>query len=217
MIVFFDLQPEYRRKLADILEADEDELEGFFGALESEVAWHLAFDGLRESELSDEQILEHIRAVNTASTALREALDGMPRDVFGWLIDHAPVGIDYQMPFRVVQKPLKVIESMTGKAAAKFKPRQERASRSTSIDFVRKIASVCEKSLGSKPDMASQQFHDIVYTVFDALGVSSLRNIEKLLVEAAGPLQRTAVKNEDRPGQRATLSGRYVVASGDSR
>jgi hypothetical protein len=215
MIVFFDLQPEYRRKLADLFEADEGELDGFYSALESEVGWHLAFDGLRESDLGDEQILEHIRAVNAASRALREALASMPRDVFGWLIDYAPVGIDYQMPFRVVQKPVKLIESMTGKAAANFKPRQERASRSTSVDFIRKIASVCEKSFGSKPDMASKLFHDLVSTMFDALGVSGLRNTEKLIAEAAGPLQRRSVVGDDRPGQRATISARYVAASSD--
>jgi hypothetical protein len=216
MIVFFDLQPEYRRKLADILEADEEELDGFFGALESEVAWHLAFDGLRESELADEQILEHIRIVNSASRALREALADMPRDVYGWLIDHAPVGIDYQMPFRVVQKPVKLIESMTAKAAANFKPRQERASRSTSVDLIRKIAAVCEKSFGRKPDMASKLFHDIVNTVFEALGVSGLRNTEKLIAEASGPLQRRSAPGDDRPGQRATISARYVAASGNN-
>ncbi len=38
MIVYFDLQPEYRKKFAELLDATEDNLEPFFGSLESEVA-----------------------------------------------------------------------------------------------------------------------------------------------------------------------------------
>jgi hypothetical protein len=42
MIVYFDLQPEYRKKFAVLLDTTEDNLEPFFTSLESEVAWHLA-------------------------------------------------------------------------------------------------------------------------------------------------------------------------------
>ena len=146
MIVYFDLQPEYRKKFAELLDTTEDNLETFFASLESEVAWHLALGGLRESELSDDVILKQLKAVNHAARALDQALENMSPDVYGWLIDHAPIGLDYQMPFRVVKKPLLVIRSMTGKAVQNFEGRDTTARRSSSTDFIRKIASSCENT-----------------------------------------------------------------------
>jgi len=187
MIIYFDLQPEYRKKLADFLGSTESNLESFYSALESEVAWHLALGGLRESELSDEVILGQLKDINQAVIALDDALDNMSPDVFGWLIDHAPVGLDYQMPFRVVRKPLKVIQSMTGKAVQSFKGQGMTARRSTSTDFIRKIASCCEKIFGARPDLESELFYNIVHVLFQALAISEQKDIKALIQEATRP------------------------------
>jgi len=181
MIVYFDLQPEYRKKFAELLDTTEDNLEPFFASLESEVAWHLALGGLRESELSDDVILGQLKAVNLAARALDQALENMSPDVYGWLIDHAPIGLDYQMPFRVVKKPLLVIRSMTGKAVQNFQGRDTTARRSTSADFIRKIASCCEKTFGSRPDLESELFFNIVQIMFQSLGTSELKDIKALI------------------------------------
>ena len=187
MIVYFDLQPEYRKKFAELLDTTEDNLEPFFSSLESEVAWHLALGGLRESELSDEVILGQLKAVNLAARALDQALEKMSPDVYGWLIDHAPIGLDYQMPFRVVKKPLLVIRSMTGKAVQNFQGRDATARRSTSADFIRKIASCCEKTFGSRPDLESELFFNIVQLMFQSLGIRELKDIKELIRQAARP------------------------------
>jgi hypothetical protein len=187
MIVYFDLQPEYRKKFAELLDTTEDNLEPFFSSLESEVAWHLALGGLRESELSDEVILGQLKAVNLAARALDQALEKMSPDVYGWLIDHAPIGLDYQMPFRVVKKPLLVIRSMTGKAVQNFQGRDTTARRSTSADFIRKIATCCEKTFGSRPDLESELFFNIVQIMFQSLGISELKDIKTLIRQAARP------------------------------
>jgi hypothetical protein len=187
MIVYFDLQPEYRKKFAELLDTTEDNLEPFFSSLESEVAWHLALGGLRESELSDEVILGQLKAVNQAARALDQALEKMSPDVYGWLIDHAPIGLDYQMPFRVVKKPLLIIRSMTGKAVQNFQGRDTTARRSSSTDFIRKIASCCEKTFGSRPDLESELFFNIVQIMFQSLGISELKDIKALIRQAARP------------------------------
>ena len=187
MIVYFDLQPEYRKKYAELLDTTEDNLEPFFTSLESEVAWHLALGGLRESELSDDVILGQLKAVNQAARALDQALENMSPDLYGWLIDHAPVGLDYQMPFRVVKKPLLVIRSMTGKAVQNFEGRDTTARRSSSADFIRKIASCCEKTFGSRPDLESELFFNIVEIMFQSLGVSELKDIKALIAQASRP------------------------------
>ena len=187
MIVYFDLQPEYRKKFAQLLGSTEDNLEPFFKSLESEVAWHLALGGLRESELSDEVILGQLKDISRAAAALGEALDKMSPDLYGWLIDHAPVGLDYQMPFRVVKKPILVIRSMTGKAVKNFQGRDTTARRSSSADFIRKIASCCEKTFGSRPDLESELFYDIVHIMFESLGISEHKNIKSLIRDAARP------------------------------
>jgi len=187
MIIYFDLQPEYRKKLAELLGSSESNLEPFYSALESEVAWHLALGGLRESELSDEVILGQLKDINQAVVALGDALENMSPDVFGWLIDHAPVGLDYQMPFRVVKKPLKVIQSMTGKAVQGFQRREMTAKRSTSVDFIRKIASCCEKTFGSRPDLESELFYNIVHIMFQSLAISEQKDIKALIQEVMRP------------------------------
>lgn len=187
MIIYFDLQPEYRKKLAELLGSTESNLEPFYSALESEVAWHLALGGLRESELSDEVILGQLKDINQAVVALGDALENMSPDVFGWLIDHAPVGLDYQMPFRVVKKPLKVIQSMTGKAVQGFQRREMTAKRSTSVDFIRKIASCCEKTFGSRPDLESELFYNIVHIMFQSLAISEQKDINALIQEVMRP------------------------------
>lgn len=187
MIVYFDLQPEYRKKFAQLLGTSEDNLEPFFKSLESEVAWHLALGGLRESELSDEVILGQLKDINRAASALGEALDKMSPDLYGWLIDHAPVGLDYQMPFRVVKKPLLVIRSMTGKAVQNFQGRDTTARRSSSADFIRKIASCCEKTFGSRPDLESELFYNIVHIMFESLGISEHKDIKSLIRDAEKP------------------------------
>ena len=184
MIVYFDLQPEYRKKFTELLDTTEDNLEPFFASLESEVAWHLALGGLRESELSDDVILGQLKAVNLAARALDQALDKMSPDVYGWLIDHAPIGLDYQMPFRVVKKPLLVIRSMTGKAVQNFQGRDTTTRRSTSAGFIRKIATCCEKTFGSRPDLESDLFFEIVQIMFQSLGISELKDIKALIREA---------------------------------
>ena len=81
MIVYFDLQPEYRKKFAQLLGTTEANLEPFFKSLESEVAWHQALGGLRESELSDELILGQLKDISRAAAALGEALDKMSPDL----------------------------------------------------------------------------------------------------------------------------------------
>jgi len=187
MIVYFDLQPEYRKKFAELLDTTEDNLEPFFASLESEVAWHLALGGLRESELSDDAILGQLKAVSLAARALDQALEKMSPDVYGWLIDHAPIGLDYQMPFRVVKKPLLIIRSMTGKAVQNFEGRDATARRSTSADFIRKIASCCEKTFGSRPDLESELFFNIVQIMFQSLGISELKDIKALIRQASRP------------------------------
>ena len=187
MIVYFDLQPEYRKKLATLLDSTEENLEPFFKSLESEVAWHLALGGLRESELSDEVILGQLKDINQAALALDEALGKMSPDVYGWLIDHAPLGLDSQLPFRGIKKPLLVIRSMTGKAVQNFQGRDKTARRSSSADFIRKIASCCEKTFGSKPDLDSELFFDIVHIMFQSLGISELKDIKSLIRDAALP------------------------------
>jgi hypothetical protein len=187
MIIYFDLQPEYRKKLAELLGSTESNLEPFYSALESEVAWHLALGGLRESELSDEVILGQLKDINQAVVALGDALENMSPDVFGWLIDHAPVGLDYQMPFRVVKKPLKVIQSMTGKAVQGFQRREMTAKRSTSVDFIRKIASCCEKTFGSRPDLESELFYNIVHIMFQSLAISEQKDIRALILQVMRP------------------------------
>jgi len=187
MIIYFDLQPEFREKLAVLLGSTESNLEPFYAELESEVAWHLALGGLRESELSDDVIFGQLKDINQAVAALDDALDEMSPDVFGWLIDYAPVGLDYQMPFRVVKKPLKVIKSMTKKALKSFKGRDMTARRSTSADFIRKIASCCEKIFGSRPDLESELFYNIVYITFEALAISEHKDIEALIKQAMRP------------------------------
>lgn len=187
MIIYFDLQPEYRQKFAGLLGSTESNLEPFYAELESEVAWHLALGGLRESELSDEVILGQLKSINHAVAALDDALEEMSPDVFGWLIDYAPVGLDYQMPFRVVKKPLKVIQSMTKEAVQSFKGRDMAARRSTSADFIRKIASCCEKIFGNRPNLESELFYDIVHITFEALAISEQKDIEALIKEAMRP------------------------------
>lgn len=187
MIVYFDLQPEYRKKFAQLLDSTEENLEPFFKSLESEVAWHLALGGLRESELSDEVILGQLKDINHAAMALEQALENMSPDVYGWLIDHAPMGLDYQMPFKMVKKPLLVIRSMTGKAVKKFQRRDTTVRRSSSVDFIRKIASSCEKTFGSKPDLESELFFEIVQLMFQSLGISPNKDIKSLIKEATLP------------------------------
>ncbi len=184
MIVYFDLQPEYRKKFAQLLDSTEENLEPFFKSLESEVAWHLALGGLRESELSDEVILKQLKDINHAAEALEQALENMSPDVYGWLIDHAPIGLDYQMPFKVVRKPLQVIRSMTGKSVNKFQRRDATVRRSSSVDFIRKIASSCEKAFGRKPDLGSELFFDIVQLMFQSLGICSNKDIKSMIKEA---------------------------------
>jgi hypothetical protein len=208
MIVYFDLQPEYRKKLASLLGTTEGNLEPFYKELESEVAWHLALGGLRESSLSDQEILTQLKALNQASAAFGEALDKMSPDLFGWLIDHAPVGLDYQMPFRVVKKPLLVIRSMTGKAVANFQGRDATARRSSSADFVRKIAKCCEKTFGSKPDLNSDLFYNIVEIMFESLGVAQLKDIKAIIQEASLP-PKIVLPEHDDIEQEAT--GKFVV------
>jgi len=197
MIIYFDLQPEYRKKLADLLGSTESNLEPFYSELESEVAWHLALGGLRESELSDEVILGQIKDINQAVIALDGALNSMSPDVFGWLIDYAPVGLDYQMPFRVVRKQLNVIQSMTREAAQNFQGREMTARRSTSADFIRKIASCCERIFGARPDLESELFYDIVHILFQALAISEQKDIEALIKEAMRPPEVVLAADEE--------------------
>jgi hypothetical protein len=187
MIVYFDLQPEYRKRLAELLGSTEDNLEPFYKSLESEVAWHLALGGLRESKLTDEQILGQLKELSEASNAMLNALEKMSPDVYGWLIDHAPIGLDYQMPFRVVQKPLLVIRAMTTKSVSNFQGRNASSRRSTSADFVRKIAGCCEKVFGSRPDLNSDLFYGIVEIMFESLGIAKLKDIRAIIKEAILP------------------------------
>ena len=197
MIVYFDLRPEYRKRLADLLGSTEENLKPFYKSLESEVAWHLALGGLRESDLSDEQIRGQLKELAAASTAMVNALEKMSPDIFGWLIDHAPLGLDYQMPFRVVKKPLLVIRAMTGKAVSDFKGRNVATRRSTSADFVRKIAGCCERVFGSRPDLDSELFYNIVETMFDSLGIAQLKDIRAIIQEAALPPKIILPDNEE--------------------
>lgn len=206
MIVYFDLQPEYRKKFAQLLGSTEDNLEPFFKSLESEVAWHLALGGLRESELSDEVILGQLKDISRAAAALGEALDKMSPDLYGWLIDHAPVGLDYQMPFRVVKKPLLVIRSMTGKAVKNFQGRDTTARRSSSADFIRKIASCCEKTFGSRPDLESDLFYDIVHIMFESLGISEHKDIKSLISDAARPPAIVLADDVDQASEKTKFS-----------
>ena len=216
MIVYFDLQPEYRKKLAELLGSTEDNLEPFYKSLESEVAWHLALGGLRESELSDEQILDQLKNLQAASTTMLKALDDMSPDVFGWLIDHAPIGLDYQMPFRVVKKPLMVIRAMTGKSVADFKGRNATTRRSSSADFVRKIAGCCEKVFGSRPDLNSELFYGIVEIMFESLGIAKLKDIRAIIQEAALPPKVVLPDHDDDDEEQGSVvvPENYVNAQG---
>lgn len=187
MIVYFDLQPEYRQKMADLLGSTEANLEPFYSSLESEVAWHLALGGLRESEMDDEEILAQLFQIHETAGAFGKSLKNMSPDLFGWLIDYAPVGLDYQMPFKVVKDPVEIIRDMTGEAVKHFQGKDVTARRSSSADFIRKIASCCEETFGDRPDLESDLFHDIVETMFQALGISEHKDIDALIQEARLP------------------------------
>ena len=76
---------------------------------------------------------------------------------------------------------------MTGKAVQNFQGRDTTARRSTSADFIRKIASCCEKTFGSRPDLESELFFNIVQIMFQALGISELKDIKALNRQAARP------------------------------
>jgi len=200
VIVHFEIKPEFRQRYAKLLRAPVEDLAGFFDDLESEIAWHLALGGMRESTLGEAEILTRIRRVYETGLAFHRELEALPEDAFGWLIEFAPRGIDYKLPFRAVLKPTRIVVSMTGKAVESIKPSSgERHAKSTSVDFIRKIAGVCDKNFGARPDMASQMFQEIVQIIFDSLGIGELRDVKELCLQAMGPRHSDNPLHRDEP------------------
>lgn len=205
MIVYFDLRPEYRQRFSKLLGSSVEELKGFFTDIENEIAWFLAFGGLRESNLPDQTIRSSIREIHQSASALQQAMERMPKDAYGWLVEHAPLGTDYRQPFDVIPKPLGHLIEMAGKSLETDVDDRE-SLKIDSVQFVRKIAGICTEHFGQKPDVESKLFRDLVTIIFDALGVLEIRDIKQLTKDAAAPRARKPDIGDGEP--RETLKGK---------
>lgn len=188
MIVYFDLQPEYRQRLAALLGSSVEELKAFFSDVEDEIAWYLAFGGLKESDLGEDEIRSHIRSIHDSAVAVQRELGRMPRDVYGWLAEHAPLGTNYKQPFEDINEPLaRIIDMTSGSLKQEAEEDPEQALRSDSVQLIRKLAHVCTTHFERKPDIESGLFRELVGIVFDALGVREIRDVDALVKQANAP------------------------------
>ena len=170
MFVYFDIEQEYRKKLADCFDVQIEELDDFYSDLESEVGWFISLGGLRNSELTANEALDYLQQLCEKSRLLLEHLEKMPRNIFGWLVESVPMGVNYREPFKKILPLLQQIAQFTGDAAQAVDSDVENISQVDSTDLIKRLARCYDDYSVTPINMETEIFENFVTIIFDAMG-----------------------------------------------
>lgn len=170
MFVYFEFDQQYRKKMADCFDVDVEELSEFFSDLESEVGWYIALGGLRGSDLSAKEALEYLEELFEKSNAFYDVLKRMPNNIWGWLVESVPMGVNYREPFRKIPPLLQQVVHITYDAVGKIDPDAENLSQVNPMDLIKRLRRCYDDHSETPIDMRSDLFEEYVEIVFDAIG-----------------------------------------------
>ncbi|MFC1664883.1 hypothetical protein ACFL17_04555 [Pseudomonadota bacterium] len=196
MFIYFEFEQEYREKMADCFEVDLAELDDFFAELESEIGWYISLGGLRNSELSAKETSAYLEALSNKSSLLLEHLQKLPANIFGWLVDSVPLGVNYREPFKNILPLLQQIAQFSRDANDNIDQKTDNISQVSCIDLTKRIAR-CYDSYSETPiDIRTDLFLNYTKIVFDAIGTDDdpQKIIQKAIKQERGNAALAAKK-----------------------